>query len=214
MSIKVHLKDGKGTGKELEIDENNSALTTDTGVPPKQLDVTLRPFVEFMKDLSDSEDMRVAASLAAPEEFFIGSSDQGDRFIHTLAFTISDAGASLNNFGNITALTNGCQIIYEDSELGDVVIGDALKSNFDFVQICNFEPTFGSGTAAFRASNVVGSSEAFIPILDMEDVFGMKYGLKIPKNSTKKIKIVVRDNTSSIDRFDVKVFGYDRISND
>lgn len=212
MSIDIKVKDGREGTDHLKIDHNGSALTTPTGVPPENLDAILKPFASFLTDENGSDDMRVSGTLAAPIDFSIGSSSLGDRYIQTLTFTIADAGAALNEFGAITALTNGCQLIYQNDRLGDVIIGEALQSNFDFVQICNFEPSFGTGTSSFRASNVQGASEAFVPLLDLTDVFGLPYGVQIPQNSKLKLLLRVRDNTTAIDRFDVKAFGFDRIS--
>lgn len=210
MAIKGTLKDGTGTNIEAKIDSNHALYVTELGVPPSGIGVTLKPLSGFMEN-NGSEDMLVVGSLATPIDFIIGSSVEGDRYIHTMSFTLADVSASLNQFGNLTALVNGCQIIYQDDVLGDVIIADALKTNFDFVQLCNFEPSFGTGSAAFLASNVAGSSEAYVPVLDIKDVFGVPYGLLLPKASTKKLILRVRDDVSGIDRFDVKVFGFDRI---
>lgn len=213
MGIKSTIIDGKGTGKELVIDDTGAGYVTETKVPPKDLDVVLRPFATFMTDdgtPGGSTDMRVDGSTTS-QDFYIQSGANGDRYIQTLAITIADAAASLNQFGNLSALTTGCQIIYEDPTLGDVILADSLKTNFDFVQLCNFEPTFGTGTAAFLASNVSGSSEAYIPILDLTDVFGLPYGLRLPVGSNKRLILRVNDNTTAVDRFDIKCFGFDRI---
>ena len=147
MSIKITIDDGKGRGRSAEVDESNALAVSETGVPPEETNVTLKPFSELMADEDGVTDMRVNGSTNSVD-YYIQAGSSGDRFIHTIAFTIADAGAQLNEFGNLTALTNGCQLIYQVAELGDVVIADELKSNFDFVQACNFEPTFGSGTAA------------------------------------------------------------------
>lgn len=211
MSGKVVIKDGTGGGYKACVDNNNSILVTNTGVPPENVNVVLRPFVEFMTDLNGSSDMLVDGS-TDNIEFFIQAGGQGDRFIHTLAITISDAVPKFNKWGALTALTNGCQLVYEDPKLGDVVLGENLRSNFDWVQFCNFEPMFGTGNDAFLAMNIEGTSEGYIPILDIEDVFGISHGIRLPANSTKKLKLIVRDDVSGIDRFDIKVFGYDRIN--
>lgn len=211
MSIDITIKDGKGQGRKVEVDENNALVVTDTGIPPEKTKVTLKPFSTLLANSSGTTDMRVNGS-TTNVDFYIQAGADGDRFIHTLAFTIADAGAQLNEFGNLTALTNGCQLIYQDSDLGDVVLADNLKSNFDFVQACNFEPTFGTGTAAFLASNVVGTSEAYVPILDIQDVFGVLHGIRLPKGTTRKLLLRIRDNVSTIDRFDVRAYGFDRIA--
>jgi hypothetical protein len=213
MGIDTTIKDGTGSSRSLKVDENNAAYVTDLGIPPEKLQITLRPFAQYLTDdgtTTGSEDMIVDGSTTV-QDFYIGASPDGDRYVQTLAFTISDASASLNQWGNLSALTNGCQLIYQDSTSGDVIIADSLKTNFDFVQLCNFEPSFGTGSAAFLASNVSGASEAFVPILDISDVFGLTYGIRLPKGSDKKLILRIQDNATGIDRFDVKAFGFDRI---
>jgi hypothetical protein len=214
MPIDTQIKDGKGTGKKATVSNNGELYVCDIGLPPKDAVSVLRPFASLLNNSAGATDMLVTGSLAAPIDFYIQAGNLGGRYVQTLAFTIADGAASLNQFGNIAALTNGCQLIYQDSDLGDVVIAESLQTNFDFVQLCNFEPTFGTGSAAFLASNVVGSSEAYVPILDMTDVFGLPYGLHLPKDSTNKIILRIRDAVGAIDRFDVKAFGFDRIDHD
>jgi len=214
MSIKGLLQDGKGTGNLLKVDEEGGLVVSQTGVPAGETSVfSLKPFSLFMVDDLDDEDMRVNASLSEPEDFIISSSPEGDRFIHTLAITLADAGASLNEFGNLSARTNGCQLILEDEALGDVILVDSVKTNFEIIQMCNFKPAFGNSNNVFRAPNVSGASEAFVGVLDLDEVFGLPHGVRIPQDSTKRLIFRIRDNVSGVDRFDIKCFGYDKIRN-
>jgi len=212
MGIDTRLQDGGGSRRFLKVDRNRSALTGVTGFPPEDPKTILKPFVSLMANAAGATSMLVDGSVTT-KDFFIESDPDYDRQVLTLAFTIADAGATFNKFGNISALSNGCQMFYEDKDLGDVFLSDALKSNFDFVQICNFKPAFGGGTSAFKSSNVEGSSEAYNPVLDVKEVFGLQYGVKIPKGSNKKIVFRIRDDVSGVDRFDIKVFGYDVVHN-
>jgi hypothetical protein len=210
MGIDTRIVDGSGSGKEATVGSDGDIYTTNIGLPPKEVSAVLRPFATLLADNTGVTDMLVDGSTIA-RDFYITAGNNGDRYIQTLAFTIADAGATLNSFGSISALSIGCQLIYEDAELGDVIIAENMKTNFDFVQLCNFEPTFGTAADAFRAKNVESTSEAYVPILDLTDVFGMPYGLRLPGNSTKKLLLRIRDDVSTIDRFDVKAFGFDRI---
>jgi hypothetical protein len=211
MTIDVKIKDSAGKGIGLEIEKDCSARISDTGVPPVQDIYRLRPLSGYMTDSSGVSDMLVDGSTTSID-YAIRASNDADRYVHTLAFTIADAAASLNQFGNVSALTNGCQLIYKDDELGEVMIADTLQTNFDFVQMCNFNPNFGTGAAAFLASNVAGTSEAYIPLLDIENVFGLKYGILLPQGSNVQLILRIRDNVSTIDRFDVKAYGFDKIA--
>lgn len=213
MSIKGSLKDGTGSNREARVDDNHALLVSNSGIPSQSsMGISQRPFVGFMKNNSSSKDVRVDGS-GNYVDFTIGSSSNGERYIKLIAFTISDSSAVLSKFGTLNPLTNGCQLIYQDDKLGDVLIADDLRTNFDIVQLCNFKPSFGSGVDAFRAKDVVGNSDAFVPTLNVAEVFGLQYGFYIPKGSTRKLIFRVRDNLSSgIDRLDIKVFGNDIVT--
>jgi hypothetical protein len=159
-----------------------------------------------MANDANSTDMLVDGSSTA-QEFYIEASPDYDIWIKTLAFTIADAGATLNSFGNITALTNGCQLDWKSNVLGTVILGDSLKSNFDFVQMADFNPPFGDGTSAFRASNVVSTSEAFIPQIDFSKSYGFRWGIPLIKGTKDRLCFTINDNVSTIDRFDAVAKG-------
>ena len=99
----------------------------------------------------------------------------------------------------------------EEEELakneGDIVINDSLKSNFDFIRPALGQPAFGDSAAAFLASNVVGSSEAFIPTLDLSNTFGLPWGIKLRANTNDKLVWQVRDDNTGPDQFDIVAYG-------
>lgn len=211
MTIALEIEDGHGTKNKLCVGKSGDAVVSSTGTPPVGVKTLLKPFSSLFTDSAGATDMRVVGTPTAPIDFYVGAGPQGDRHVYTLSFTISDSAASLNQFGNLAPLTTGCSLIYEDQELGDVVIASELKTNFDFIQLCNFQPAFGTGTAAFLASNVSGASEAYIPILDIKEVFGMAYGLRLPRSSSKRLILRIFDDTTGVDRFDVRSFCNDAV---
>lgn len=157
-----------------------------------------------------SKDMRSDGSVT-PQIFYIQPPDQNkDLYISSLIFTIADAGATLSQFGGITALTNGCTLRYFNKE-GERVIRSGLTSNFEFGRMCGFQPAFGSGIAAFVASNVIGNSEAFIFQLDFKKMNGFQYGLRLSGGTTQRLEIVINDNITAVDLFDCYVSGFERI---
>lgn len=171
-----------------------------------------QPFNQLLTDdglVTGSEDMQVVGTLAAPLEFWIPASVTNDRYITSLAFVIADAGATLVKFGFITALTNGCRIFYERKS-GEINIHSALKSNFDFVQLCLGQPAFGDGNNAFRANNVISTSEGYIPVLDLM-VMNPPYGIRLARGTQQRLVLQVRDDTTGVDRFDVRATGFDRL---
>lgn len=204
--------DGSGTGNEVHVTSERAICAQDTGLPPiSQVGdaIVLRQFLTDDGTATGSTDMRVNGS-TTEQEFYIGADATKDTFITSLSFVIADSGANLNQFGNISALTNGCKLRYVDVE-GEVVISDQLTTNWEFVRLCQGNPAFGSTTNAFRASNVSGNSEGYIPFLDLRTVFGLKWGIRLRAGTLDKVSLVVRDNVTGVDQFDCIAYGFKRV---
>ena len=211
--IKSTLVDGDGRGNKAAV-EDKALCVSDRGIPPQSLNGEVRIFRQYLTaDGTDSgsNDMKVNGTSTAAIPFYVSAASDADRYICTLSFLIADANANLNQFGNITALSNGCNLYYEDTDLGDVTIDDALTSNFDFVRMCNGNPSFGNTTNVFKASNAFGNSDGYLPVLNIKEVFGLTWGIKLEKNSTKRIVLEVKDDATGVDAFNCIAYGFDRI---
>jgi hypothetical protein len=211
MSLKVLIEDGNGTGKKASITKENAMLVSDLRLPPENINIPIRPFRQFMLN-GTSSDMRVSGTAADPIDFVISATEDSDRYLDSISWVIADAQAALNKFGNITALTNGVEIFYQDAKLGDVVIADSLKSNFEFIRLCGKGASpIGGTTDAYRASNVEGASEGYIMTLDFSDQFGMPWGIRLPKDSNLKLIARIKDDTTGVDAFNAIAYGFDRV---
>lgn len=216
--LNVNINDGTGSGNSANVDKEGHLSVIDRNLPTTDDKNATRIFRQFFTDdgkSSGASDMRVIGSTAAPLEFYISSAADADRYIDTISFVIADQGATLNQFGNIAALANGFEIFYEDPTLGNVSIHDGITSNFDLIRLCGKgAPMIGTTADAYRANNVIGNSEGYIPSLDFSTQFGIPWGVRIPKNSTLRIVIKIKDDTTGVDRFDAIAYGFDRIIED
>jgi hypothetical protein len=208
--VNVKIADGFGTSIQQRVFPSGASYTTSNQIPPFGEPWPVQPFVAQMATSAGATDMRVAGSLAAPVDFFINASTTTDRFITAVSFVIADDNPSLVQFGAITALTNGCLLNYETPSQTIQVL-PALRSNFDFVRVAQGYPAFSSGNPndAFKAGTVIGTAEAYIPVIRFADWLP-PFGLKLDINSGNRLIFRVRDNTSGIDRFDAICFGFDR----
>lgn len=217
MSIKTRIVDGGGSDTEAKVDSDNALRVTNTNVPPEDVSTNIRIFRQFLTDdgtASGSSDMRVNGSTSS-RDFYIDAPIDADRYIDTLSISISDAGATLSQFGNIGALTNGVEIFYQDATLGNVIIGDNLTTNFRFLRLCaGGVHGIGSGATSYRANNVQGNSEGYLMFLDFEEVFGLPWGIRLKKDSKLRLVARVKDNLTGVDKFDIIAYGYDRLIND
>ena len=76
--------------------------------------------------------------------------------------------------------------------------------------MCQGNPAFGNGTGAFRANNASGNSEGYIPVLDITDVFGLTWGIKLRKGTSDRIIMRIKDDTSAVDAFNCIAYGFTR----
>tara|TARA_R110000796_G_scaffold41179_2_gene101973 strand:+ start:20362 stop:21036 length:675 start_codon:yes stop_codon:yes gene_type:complete len=208
MSLNSKIVD-PATGLTARVEPDRSLRVMPMPYPPTS-DHPVEVFRVKMALPDGSTSMLVDGSVT--EKIFSVNADRiSDIYITQLSFLIVDASATLAKFGNLTALTVGCSLEY-DSTRGSVVIDNALKSNFDLVRLCAGEPSFGSGGDAFRGNNVIGNSDAFFPSLDIQDVFGMPYGIRLGQGSDQALRFHIHDDITLMDAMDVIAFGFRRFT--
>lgn len=205
--IKTSIIDGYGTGRRLKLEDEGQVGVVVHPHPPKNEESASIPFRQyFLQDGAGTNDMRVDGSTNSVE-YSILSSNTKDTYIKTLSVLIADASATLNKFGNIDALTNGVEFSWVTQDLGSVQLHEGLKSNFDFVRLAVGQPAFGNTTNAFRANNVAGNSEGYIPTIDLSITFGLPWGLRLRQATTDKITLTIKDNVAGVDAFNVIGYG-------
>lgn len=197
---------------EASVEKSGAVSVVERPFPPFGVQQNVRPFRQFMTDdgsVTGSSDMLVDGSVT-PVDFFVEAPQDQDLYVTRISFIVVDQNMTLNQFGNIGALTNGMRLFYID-ELGEVDIAESLTTNFDFVRLCSGLPSFGDGTTAFIANNVDFISEGIIPILDLKDTFGFRWGLEFRNGSKQKLVLRIQDDITGIDAMDVIVYGFLRL---
>jgi hypothetical protein len=102
-----------------------------------------------------------------------------------------------NDFaGNGAALTNGCRLYYEDKN-GEVNIGTSLQTNFDFIRLCQGNPAFNNGDDSGGGGKGSSAADAIIPVLNISDIFGLPYGIKLQRATTHKLVLEVNDDITA-----------------
>jgi len=210
--IKTKLIGSGPERTEASVEKSGAVSVVERPFPPFGVQQNVRPFRQFMTDdgtVTGSEDMLVDGSVT-PVDFFVEAPQDQDLYVTRISFIVVDQNMTLNQFGNIGALTNGLRLFYID-ELGEVDIASSLTTNFDFIRLCSGLPSFGDGTTAFIANNVDFISEGIIPILDLKDTFGFRWGLEFRNGSTQKLVLRIQDDITGIDAMDVIVYGFLRL---
>ena len=153
MTLKTTIIGFDGEGHKAAVTKDNNLRVKTNNIPEFGI---VNDYVLFSQYISSdgtsdgSEDLRVNGSVT-PVDFWIQAVRNEDIVIRTLSIEIIDASATLSKFGNLVALTNGIEIIYEDA-LGERVLEDSIIRNWDFNRF--------AGNYEF-SSNVIGGAEAF-----------------------------------------------------
>jgi hypothetical protein len=205
MGVTVKLVDANGRALEVD-DEGQLPVVVHTHPPANELKIGL-PFVADFTNSAGATDMRVDGS-STQVLFTVNADTEKDVFVKTISVTIVDAGATLNDFGNLGgALTNGVRFCWDSEELGSVVIRDNMKTNCDFVKLARGNPAIGDAAGAFRASNVVGTSEGYLCVLDMQMAFGSPWGIRLRAGTNDRLVFIVRDDVTGVDEFTAECTG-------
>ncbi len=204
--LKTSIHD-QAQGHSLAIEDDGSINVYVIPQPPKEAEQITLPFTEYMSlnGAGVTTSMLIDGS-TTNRDFYIKSKTY-DIYINTIVFEIADSGAILNQFGALAALTNGLEFYYFNQTQGKYTIESSLKTNYDFVKLANFTPAYGTAANALQLTNAIGSSEAYVGVIDFEDVFGLPWGLKLKANTTDRIGFIVKDNITGIDAMTIKVYG-------
>jgi hypothetical protein len=207
--INTGISDGHGSDNKLKVNGEGEIGVVIHQHPPIDEKTSSFPFRQYLTDTGLStgdNDMRVDGSIT-PVEFWVNASQDYDTYVKSISVIISDAGATMDEFGALAALTNGVEFCWVSEELGGIVIHEGLTSNFDFVKLADGKPAFGTGASSFRANNINGTSEGYIPVIDLTTFSGM-HGIRLRKGTNDRLVFKIQDNITTIDRFDAEAKGF------
>jgi len=208
--LKTVITDGYGSDNKAKVNGEGELTVVVHPHPPKDEAETPLPFRQYFTadgSSSGSNDMVVDGS-STPQRFYIAASQDFDIYIKSMSVRISDAGATLDKFGALTALSNGLEFSWFNKDEGEYILHDGIKTNLEFVRLAGGQPSFGTGADAFKADlQGGGSDDSYLPILNMTDVFGMPWGIRLRKGSSDKVSFVVKDALAGISVFNIIGYG-------
>ena len=208
--INTKLVDGHGGKNKAKIGAEGELNVVVHPHPPKNESIEPLPYSQFFTDNGESNgsnDMIVNGS-GTPIDFYISAKSDFDIYIKSITVQISDPGARLDRFGALTELTNGLSFFYEEIDLGELVITEAIKTNLDFFRDSTGGKNFGDGTGAWKADIAGGGGEdTYFPSIDFTALFGLQWGLRLVKGKTDRLVFRVRDNLAGLSVFNIKAYG-------
>lgn len=210
MGVNVTIE-GSGEPNGLHVGENGDLRIVLIPAPPVGIDVPVLPFRQYMTDdgfSTGSNDMAVNGS-ASYVDFSVASSQDYDIYIKSLAVIIGDGGSpALNKFGALAALATGVQWIYKTSQFGEYILHEGIKTNIEFIRLAVDTGAIGTGTDAYLADVSGGGTEkSYLPVIDMNETYGLAWGLKLNKGTKDKLVFRVNDNLSGLTTFNIIAYG-------
>lgn len=195
------------TKDSLRVNPDGSIIVEISAKPPLDEGEVELPFQSFFLNQLDSEAMNITPVLDTNDLFCINSSDEEDIYITHMTVIISDAGATLDKFGGITALSNGIDFFYESSR-GKSTVAQPLVKNLDFFRASTGGDGFGTGDEAFRADIQGGQALlTYLPKFDFKNLYGLTHGLRLRAGSRDRICIRIQDDLNLIDTFNAQAYG-------
>lgn len=210
--LNSQIINGWGDKTKVRVLEDGSLLTrvADTLDPQGENRKIYNKFMNLDGTGSDSPFSLALNGATTPIEAFIAPQNEDfDLVISSVTFVIEDAGAVMNEFGNIGTLSNGLDFFYED-DLGEQIIRTELTSNFEIVRMCGFSPAYGSGSSVFRIQNARGGAEAYTAVYHFDQMNGFANGIRFRGGTNQRLVVRINDNISGVDNFDVYVSGNER----
>ena len=205
------------------VNDDGRLYEIDTVYPPITNDRQIIIYVDDLTLNNDgvTTDMKVDGSVTT-QEFSVNADKDFDIFINSVSFFIAAelVVTDLGEFGGITTpLTNGCQLIYENSDEGNIIIGDNLQTNYDLLRMCNMNPQFGLvSNEQFKIVQAFSNQDdGYLFILKFSDYgYEQEYsgGIRLKAGTTDRLVFKIRDNLnltpSDISSFDGRVYGFKR----
>jgi len=180
-------------------------------------DVITLPNVEFMTINGDkiTADLNVDGSVNEVNAY-IEADNNSDIYIKVMNVLISDtkggSGLVLSDFGALPALTNGIIPYFEANNIKYPLLPRGLQTNFDFVRIGSLSPNFGSDETAYRIKGAkTGSGYDYLSVMDLTSASPGKLGIRLAAGTKQKLGVLIRDDISSLDAFEIGTIGYKRL---
>jgi hypothetical protein len=198
-------------GKQLKINGEGELSVVIHQHPPIEEDVAGLPFRQYFTTdglKSGSNDMTVNGATNSVD-FYITASPDFDIYIKYITVEIGDGGApALNKFGALNALSNGVAF-YWDTQIEPLYeLHEGIKTNKEFIRIASDTGAIGTGTDAYLADVSGGGTEkSYLPNIDMKEIYGLPWGLRLRKGTLDKIIFRVQDDLTGLTTFNAIATG-------
>lgn len=142
-----------------------------------------------------------------PQVFYLDSSEDYDIHVQEIQVLIAASTVRHQYFGDITALTNGVDIIHKQSSQDVFIINKAKTGGQVIAQ--SFNSPIAGGAESFELINWSATGDAQLVNIPIYRWFPS--GLRIGRGTTDQLRSVVNDNLSSLEEYTVRIMGYKNV---
>jgi hypothetical protein len=205
--------------KIVDADNSNSIRVYDEGEigvvahqhPPVRESRTALPFRQYFTDNGISTGSNIMSVNGATNytDFYIEANSNYDIYIKYITCEIGDGGIpSLNKFGALTALTNGVAFYWDTQTDPLYELHEGIKTNKEFIRIASDTGAIGTGVEAYLADVSGGGAEkSYLPNMDMTELYGLPWGLRLKQGTNDKLIFRVQDNLTGLSTFNAIATG-------
>lgn len=209
--ITAQIVDSSGSGKHLKINGEGEISVVIHQHPPIEEDVSALPFRQYFTDNGMASGSSVMSVNGATNfvDFYISANNNYDIYIKYITVEIGDGGTpALNKFGALTALTNGVAFYWDTQTEPLYELHEGIKTNKEFIRIASDTGAIGTGTEAYLADVSGGGTEkSYLPNMDMKEIYGLPWGLRLRKGTNDRLMFRVQDNLTGLSTFNAIATG-------
>ncbi len=207
----LHVRIVGKDGKPLKVNGEGEIAVTIHQHPPDDEEVVALPFRQYFTDngvSTGSNIMKVDGSVNSVD-FYISANPNYDIYIKYITVEIGDNGSpALNKFGALSALSNGVAFVWDTTIEKDYELHEGIKTNKEFIRIASDTGAIGTGTEAYLADVSGGGTEkSYLPSMDMKEIYGLPWGLRLRKGTLDKLIFRVQDNLTGLTTFNAIATG-------
>lgn len=197
-------------GRQLKVEDEGEVGVVLHPHPPNDSTFVL-PFRQYFTDDGRSTGSNVMSVNGATnvQDFYVSASPDYDIYIKYITTEIGDGGTpALNKFGALTALTNGVAFYWDTQEEPLYELHEGIKTNKEFIRIASDTGAIGTGTDAYLADVSGGGSEkSYLPNIDMKEIYGLPWGLRLRKGTKDRVVFRVQDDLTGLTTFNAVATG-------
>ena len=199
------------TGKTLKVgDEGEIEVVIHQHPPINEVRPAL-PFRSYFTDNGTTTGDNIMRVNGATNfvDFYVKANQDYDIYIKYITTEIGDGGTpSLNKFGNLNALFNGVAFLWDTQTEPDYELHEGIKTNKEFIRIASDTGAIGTGQDAYLADVSGGGTEkSYLPNMDMAEIYGLSWGLRLRKGTNDRLVFRVRDDLTGLSTFNAIATG-------